>query len=137
MLFFFELFLFVLVLMTLALGEFVSHWLALILWLVVAATAIGGYFLALRALRPLLAREHGAPEDGAREGGPTSERMQLSERTEPPASEGNRADIEPTSATPTPLDAKWARTLLYNWRRTNVLLVLGAVVVAGWYWFAG
>jgi hypothetical protein len=48
-----------------------------------------------------------------------------------------RVSPEGFTATPrevTPLDAKWARTLLYNWRRTNVLLVLGALVVSGWYW---
>ena len=40
----------------------------------------------------------------------------------------------PTSDGPTPMDARWARTLLYNWRRANVLLVLGVLVVSGWYW---
>ena len=104
MLFFFELFLFVLVLLTLALGEFVGRWLALILWLVVTAFTLVGYVVARTALRPLL------------EG-----------RTMLPA--GNDG--------PSPLDEKWARTLLYNWRRSNVLLLLGVVAVAAWYRLAG
>jgi hypothetical protein len=92
MLFFFELFLFVLVMLTLALGEFVSRWLALILWLVMTVFSLIGYALVRQSLGRVAA---GTP------------------------------------------DEKWARTLLYNWRRTNVLLVLGAVAVAGWYWLAG
>jgi hypothetical protein len=92
MLFFFELFLFVLVMLTLALGEFVSRWLALILWLVMTVFSLIGYVLARPALGGF---EAGTP------------------------------------------DEKWARTLLYNWRRSNVLLVLGALAVAGWYWLTG
>src|SRR4051812_11941663 len=61
MLFFFELLLFVLVMLTLALGEFVSRGLALGVWLTALATSVGGYFLALGALRPLLS---GAPPGG-------------------------------------------------------------------------
>lgn len=99
MLFFFELFLFVLVMLTLALGEFVSRWLALVLWLVVTVFSLIGYVLARQSLLGLA--------DG------TSERPEA-----------------------TPLDEKWARTLLYNWRRSNALLVLGAFVVGGWYWLA-
>ena len=92
MLFFFELFLFVLVMLTLALGEFVSRWLALVLWLVMTGFSLVGYLPARRML----------------------------------------SGVEADTA-----DDRWARTLLYNWRRTNVLLILGAVVVAGWYWLAG
>ncbi|HZO33248.1 MAG TPA: hypothetical protein VFH48_45470 [Chloroflexota bacterium] len=99
MLFFFELFLFVLVMLTLALGEFVSRWLALVLWLVVTVFSLIGYVLARQSLSGLAA---GAPE-------------------RPEA---------------TPLDEKWALTLRYNWRRSNVLLVLGTLAVGGWYWFS-
>ncbi len=111
MLFFFELFLFVLVMLTLALGEFVSRWLALVLWLVVTVFALIGYVLVRQSLGGLLAGGS-APGPGVAPPGP---------------------DDAPSG----PLDEKWARTLLYNWRRSNVLLVLGAVVVAGWYWLAG
>ena len=97
MLFFFELFLFVLVMLTLALGEFVSRWLALVLWLVVTAFALIGYALARQSLRATLAAD---------------------------------------STEPGSMDARWARTLLYNWRRSNVLLVVGALVVGAWYWLA-
>jgi hypothetical protein len=120
MLFFFELFLFVLVMLTLALGEFVSRWLALVLWLVVTVFALVGYVLARQSLGGLLgggpAHGPGGESDGP-EGGPT-------------ASDGE-------ASRPAPLDERWARTLLYNWRRSNVLLVLGAAAVAGWYWLAG
>jgi hypothetical protein len=129
MLFFFELFLFVLVMLTLALGEFVSRGLAVMLWLVVTAFAVGGYFLALGALRPLLSREAGPAraaddEPAAGAGG------------ERPATVQPTADDRPGGA-PTALDQKWALTLLYNWRRTNVLLLLGLAVVGGWYWLGG
>ena len=53
MLFFFELFLFVLVMLTLALGEFVDRGVALGLWIVVTAIALGGYLLARQSLRSL------------------------------------------------------------------------------------
>lgn len=111
MLFFFELFLFVLVMLTLALGEFVSRWLALVLWLVVTVFSLVGYVLVRQSLGGLLA------------GGSVPE--------------AERVDPASDSPEPSPLDEKWARTLLYNWRRSNVLLVLGAVAVAGWYWLAG
>ena len=112
MLFFFELFLFVLVMLTLALGEFVSRWLALVLWLVVTGFALIGYVLARQALRGLLAGGTvPAPGDA-------------------PARAGDAPE-------PAPLDEKWARTLLYNWRRSNVLLLLGAIAVVAWYWLAG
>jgi hypothetical protein len=100
MLFFFELFLFVLVLLTLALGEFVSRWLALVLWLVVTVFSLIGYVLARQSLSGLAAPG-------------------------------------PEPSPPTPIDEKWALTLLYNWRRSNVLLVLGALAVGSWYWLAG
>jgi hypothetical protein len=124
MLFFFELFLFVLVLVTLALGEFVSRGLALGLWLVATALVVGGYFLARGALAPVLA---GAAGDGGVAATPT----EMSEgHTEALATRTEGA----SSDAPTPLDARWARTLLYNWRRANVLLVLGLLAVGGWYW---
>ena len=92
MLFFFELGLFALAMLTLALGEFVSRGLALGLWLACTVLSLLGYLLASR-----------------------------SALTEDQQSR---------------LDERWARTLLYTWRRTNALLVVGAVAVAGWYWFA-
>jgi hypothetical protein len=106
MLFFFELFLFVLVMLTLALGEFVSRWLALVLWLVVTGFSLIGYVLSRLSLS-------GVSSDGV------------------PASGGS----SPVTS-PEPIDEKWARTLLYNWRRSNALLVLGAVVIGCWYWFS-
>ena len=112
MLFFFELFLFVLVMLTLALGEFVSRWLALVLWLVVTAFALVGYALVRGSLGSILAGGTIPSPDDSRE----------------PDADAPR---------PAPLDEKWARTLLYNWRRSNVLLVLGTVMVAVWYWLAG
>jgi len=116
MLFFFELFLFVLVMLTLALGEFVSRWLALVLWLVVTVFALVGYVLVRQSLGRSLG---GGPGD-----------------------ESDRADVgsagpDGDASRPPPLDERWARTLLYNWRRSNILLVLGALTVAGWYWLAG
>jgi hypothetical protein len=119
MLFFFELFLFVLVILTLALGEFVSRWLALVLWLVVTVFALVGYVLVRQSLGGLLVGGSRQP-DGA--------------STEPV---GGSPEVGTDEPRPAPLDEKWARTLLYNWRRSNVLLVAGAVVVAGWYWLAG
>lgn len=121
MLFFFELFLFVLVMLTLALGEFVSRWLALVLWLVVMVFSLVGYVLVRQSLGGLLAGgSMPAPGDALPEPAGDS-----------PVSAAGDAPA------PTPLDEKWARTLVYNWRRSNVLLVLGAVAVAGWYWLAG
>jgi|SRR5215212_2766085 len=122
MLFFFELFLFVLVMLTLAIGEFVGRGVALGLWLVVAAFALVGYLPARSALRPLLDRESAAASPSAAP----------PERGEDGAT-GSHHEAEATDA-PTPLDEKWARTLLYNWRRANALLVLGLLAVAGWYW---
>ena len=123
MLFFFELFLFVLVMLTLALGEFVSRWLALILWLVVTAFALGGYVLVRQFLGRLAFGDPGSsPAQPER---PASHDTTLPDEPHPaPTSDPVHRD---------PLDEKWARTLLYNWRRSNVLLVLGAVLVAGWY----
>jgi hypothetical protein len=118
MLFFFELFLFVLVMLTLALGEFVSRGLALLLWLVATAFALVGYVVARRPLRALA------------EGTATRESATRDE-----ANAGRDAHPSGDSA-PTPLDERWARTLLYNWRRSNALLILGSFAVAGWYWLA-
>jgi hypothetical protein len=113
MLFFFELFLFVLVMVTLALGEFVSRGLALMVWGSATGLGLVGYLLARRLPRDEL--RGAVPADDA------------------PATDGDRS-LSPSTAA---LDEKWARTLLYNWRRTNVLLILGTCVVAGWYWLAG
>ncbi len=94
MLFFFELGLFVLAMLTLALGEFVNRVLALSLWLVCTAASLAGYAAALRLLpRPRETRSG--------------------------------------------LDEKWAGTLLYTWRRTNAVLLVGAILVGAWYWAAG
>lgn len=114
MLFFFELFLFVLVMLTLALGEFVSRALALGLWLVVTVFALIGYLLARQSVRGLLT---GRPEP---------------EAPRPPETPRD-APAEASAS----LDEKWARTLLYNWRRTNALLLLGALAVTGWWWLGG
>jgi hypothetical protein len=92
LLFFFELGLFVLILLTLALGEFVSRALALGVWLACTVASLVGYFVARRSLVGSAARDS--------------------------------------------VDEKWARTLLYTWRRTNVLLLVGALLVAAWYRFA-
>lgn len=127
MLFFFELFLFVLVLLTLAIGEFVSRGLALGLWLVVTAFALGGYVLARGSLASLATGEVGA---GTAPAEPPGHASSSSDEVEPAPGVGS-ADG------PTPLDARWARTMLYNWRRANVLLLLGALAVGGWYWLGG
>ena len=128
MLFFFELFLFVLVMLTLALGEFVSRGLAMVLWLVATAFALVGYLLARLSLRPLVTGEVSL--------GPSSATGEA--EAPPPGDEHETIGSEaPGPADPTPLDQRWARTLLYNWRRANVLLVIGAFAVAGWYWLAG
>ncbi len=117
MLFFFELFLFVLVMLTLALGEFVSRGLALGLWVVMTAFALIGYLLARPSLRGLAGVDAPVPE-------PPAPELSLPESTAP----------EQAADSANPLDEKWARTLLYNWRRTNVLLLVGVVVVGAWYW---
>ncbi len=116
MLFFFELGLFLLVMVTLALGEFVSPGAALTVWLVATILSLAGYVLARRPLVRL-----------------------ASAATPPPAAPGS----SPTVPSPTPpvdpaaaLDQRWARTLLHYWGRTNLLLLLGAGVVGGWYWLA-
>ncbi len=102
MLFFFELGLFVLAMLTLGLGEFVGRGVALGVWLACTAASLLGYLPARRALSSMLR----GPRDGAA------------------GAEARQAE----------LDARWARTLLYTWRRTNALLLCGAAVVAGWYW---
>lgn len=124
MLFFFELFLFVLVMLTLALGEFVSRGLALTLWLVVSAFTLVGYLFARRSVASILAGGSAIP---------------LSRPAPPPTDSSDETPARPGEShgqvpDVTPVDEKWARTLLYNWRRTNVLLIIGAVVVGGWYW---
>lgn len=120
MLFFFELFLFVLVMLTLALGEFVSRGLALTLWLVVSAFTLVGYLFARQSVRSVLAGGSAIP-------------LARPLETAPESADSER-DGQAPAAAPSPLDEKWARTLLYNWRRTNILLIIGAAVVGGWYW---
>jgi hypothetical protein len=134
MLFFFELLLFVLVMVTLALGEFVGRGWALGLWLLATMLGIGGYFLARAALQPLL-RGQIAPIPRPPTPRPDAEPAgAVSEATAATAGEP-RSEAQATAGdTPTPLDEKWARTLLYNWRRTNVLLLLGVLATSGWYW---
>ncbi|MCC6420627.1 MAG: hypothetical protein IT429_20510, partial [Gemmataceae bacterium] len=113
-------------------------WLALILWLVVTIFALIGYVLARQSLRGIIAAggpepppavdaHHGVTPGDAEESG---ERVAATSPATPDAPEGST----PAPREVTPLDAKWARTLLYNWRRTNALLVLGALAVGGWYW---
>jgi hypothetical protein len=140
MLFFFEMFLFVLVMLTLALGEFVSRWLALVLWLVVTTFTLVGYLLARQSLRGIITSgdapplQPPGPSLDAELVPPEAESVPPSAAEAPPA---RRVPPEGFTAAPrevTPLDAKWARTLLYNWRRTNALLMLGALAVGGWYW---
>ena len=109
MLFFFELGLFLLIMATLAQGEFVSRGTALTTWLVATTLSLLGYLLARRPLVRLAASPPHAPAASA----PT-----------PP--------LDPVAA----LDRRWARTLLHYWGRTNLLLLLGAAVVGGWYWLA-
>ena len=107
MLFFFELGLFLLIMVTLALGEFVSRAAALTVWLVATAGSLVGYLLARRPLVRLAADPPQAPAAAAR-----------------------ATPVDPAAA----LDQRWARTLLHYWGRTNLLLLLGAAVVGGWYW---
>lgn len=140
MLFFFELLLFVLVMVTLALGEFVGRGWALGLWLLATALGIGGYFLARGTLQPLLTGQishlptlpSNPPSTRQPSTAPAAEADttgQAESMAEAPAEPHAEAD-----SAPTPLDAKWAQTLLYNWRRTNVLLLLGTLATFGWYW---
>jgi hypothetical protein len=120
MLFFFELGLFLLVMVTLALGEFVSRGSALTVWLVATVGSLGGYLLARRPLVRLASAPPSAP---------TASSPGL-----PPA---DPAVASPTPAPPDPaaaLDRRWARTLLHYWGRTNLLLLLGAALAGGWYW---
>jgi hypothetical protein len=124
MLFFFELFLFVLVMLTLALGEFVSRGLALTLWLVVSAFTLVGYLFARQSVKSILA------------GGSAIPLSRLTDHPLDTAKSGERGEHVASGEAPAlaPIDEKWANTLLYNWRRTNVLLIIGAAVVGGWYW---
>jgi hypothetical protein len=117
MLFFFELALFILIMVTLAVGEFVSRGLALWVWGVATVASLGGYALS----RARLSGPHPNPPPGGEEAGTSALR-------------GTSAlgGVKPRD----PLQDKWTSTLLYNWRRTNAILILGMVVVAGWYWLS-
>ena len=97
---------------------------ALTLWLVVTTFTLVGYLFARQSVKAILAGE--SVISLSRPVEPSAECGESSEHTLPVESSGQ--------APLTPIDEKWANTLLYNWRRTNVLLVLGAVVVGGWYW---
>jgi len=108
-LFFFELLVFLLSMLTLGLGEFVSRGLALGLWLACTAASLVGYLLAHRSLSRAPHPQPPLPRKGEGVGG-----------------EG----VGPSTA----LDDRWNRTLFYTWRRTNALLLFGAIVVGGWYW---
>ena len=105
-LFFFELLLFLLSMLTLALGEFASRGLALGVWLASTVASLLGYILTRRALS----------RDGSRTAPTNVHRL-------PTPEEGSAR-----------LEEKWARTLLYTWRRTNALLLFGAAIVGAWYW---
>ena len=107
MLFFFELGLFLLIMVTLALGEFFSRGAALTIWLAATIASLVGYLLARRPLVRLAA----SGSDAAVASAPST-----------PA--------DPSAA----LDRRWARTMLHYWGRTNLLLLLGVAVVGGWYW---
>jgi hypothetical protein len=124
MLFFFELFLFVLVMLTLALGEFVSRGLALGLWLVVTVFALVGYVLARGSLTGL----------GAGDAGDATAPAGLSGHAQAGTDDAPTPSAPGPAEGPTPFDERWARTLLYNWRRANILLLLGVLAVGGWYW---
>jgi hypothetical protein len=91
---------------------------------VATAFAVGGYVLARGALAPVLARE--SSDRGAPPVAPPAPDAHADEPATSPHSQPG--DV------PTPLDERWARTLLYNWRRANVLLLIGLLVVGGWYW---
>ncbi len=119
MLFFFELGLFLLVMVTLALGEFVSRGAALTVWLVATAGSLVGYLLARRPLVRLASAPPSAP-------GSASSGLA-------PADSSAAAPVGPVDPAAA-LDRRWARTLLHYWERTNLLLLLGAAVVGGWYW---
>ena len=115
MLFFFELFLFLLIMLTIGLAEFVSRGVALGLWLTCTVASLVGYVLASGWVRrpiPPAPFPDGKGEDGS----PL------------PFREGGYRVLGSS------LDEKWGRTLLYNWRRTNALLVLGSIVAGAWYW---
>ena len=120
MLFFFELGLFLLTMVTLALGEFVSRGAALAVWLVATTLSLVGYLLARRPLVRLAADPPPPPSASA----PSPGEAGRGQHPRPP--------VDPVAA----LDRRWARTLLHYWVRTNLLLLLGAAVVGGWYWLA-
>jgi hypothetical protein len=93
--FFFELQLFIMLLVTLIVGEVIGRGQALSLWCTFTVISHGA---------EMWARRHFArvPSDGTMSG-----REEVGDR--------------------------WARTLLYSWRRTNNLLLLGVAGFGAWY----
>ncbi len=98
MLFLFELSLLVLLILTIALAEFVGRGQALGTWLGFTLLSVAGEFTMRRRWAALVQQR--LPQ------GPELE------------------------------EARWARTLLYTWRRTNLLLLIGALFFGLWFWFS-
>lgn len=98
MLFFFELSLFVLLVITIALAEFVGRGQAFGMWVGFTLLSVAGE-LTLRRRWATLARQN-------------------------------------TDSEPEAVDTRWTRTLLYTWRRTNLLLLIGTLFFGLWYWFS-
>lgn len=145
MLFFFELGLFLLIMATLILGEFVGRGAALVAWLLTTAGSLGGYLLARRSLASLAAGTAGSrdrmrtshPADAethgghARGGGGDLD----GDGVDVPAKQSRDRSAGTPLPTPPSLDTRWARTLLHYWGRTNGLLLLGTIAVLAWYYF--
>jgi hypothetical protein len=150
MLFFFELAIFLLVMVTLGLGEFVGPGAALAVWLTATLASLVGYGLARRSLAELAAGTTGGgaqakpastlgAEVAHQHAGPAPSGQVPPQPTTPAPPSPTRAPSSPAYVPPDPaiaLDARWARTLRHYWGRTNLLLLLGALILGGWYWLA-
>jgi len=138
MLFFFELGLFLLVMATLILGEFVGRGAAVATWLVATTASLAGYLLARRSLARLAAGQPGAsPEAHPSADTEPHAPINADSIADDGAPGSTRDRPAPTGVpypSPPPLDARWARTLLHYWGRTNGLLLVGTLAVLGWYW---
>ncbi|MFN0074722.1 MAG: hypothetical protein ACKVVP_24840 [Chloroflexota bacterium] len=99
MVFFFELQIFVMLLLTIILGEVVGRGAAALLW---------SGFTVISHIAEFWARRHFANVP----------------REAPAAGHEEIGD-------------RWARTLLYSWRRSNTLLLIGAAVFGVWYLASG